>query len=233
MKKRNHIISYTVLAVLIMGLIILSYFIPGLKEFFYPENLRTFVLSYEIYAFLVYVLILTLSVPLPIPSTPVILAGGFIFGASEGLVLGIIGITLGSVAYFSIGRLGGRKLIRKLVDQHHLKHFNQVFKKRGISAALISYSIPVFPADTMSVLLGLTRIGYLSFLLIVIVGYLPRLLILNILGSNLMAGLTLQNVLALALAVILLSVAFFREKIKKFVFREIKELEDRHKKKNS
>jgi len=225
MKKRNHIISYTILAVLIIFIIILSYFIPGLREFFYPENLRTFVFNYEVYAFLIYIIVLALSVPLPIPSTPVILAGGFIFGASDGLILGLVGVTLGSLIYFSVGRLGGRKLIEKLVDQHHLKHFDRVFKKRGISVALISYSIPVFPADTMSVLLGLTRISYLSFLLIVIVGYLPRLLIINVLGSNLLAGLTLQNVFALILAVLLLSIAFFREKIKKFFFREIKELE--------
>ena len=147
MKRKHHIIAYVIFFILLSIFVSLVFFIPGLREFFSLDSIRDFVLAAGVFAFVVYIVLLTLSVPVPIPSSPVLLAGGYIFGTWLGSLLGLIGIALGSTAFFFIGRFGRKSLIKKMVDEHHLKHFDVVFRKRGPSAALISYAIPIFPAD--------------------------------------------------------------------------------------
>lgn len=224
MKDKHHFISYVILALLLLLLLILTLYIPGLKEFFQPGNLRNFVLSAGIFAFLIYIVLLALSVPLPIPSAPVLFAGGYIFGIGKGFVFGLVGITLGAIAYFSIGRYGGLSLAKKMVDQHHLDHFNIIFKKRGPSIALLLYAIPIFPADELNLLLGLTRMTYPQLVFTVIAGYIPRILVINTFGSYLQAGFNLVTIVTFLIAVLFILMALFREKLKAVFFKELKQI---------
>ena len=76
MKIKHRLLSYVVLALILIILAGIFIFFPNLKEFASPDFVRTFILGFGALAFVVYMVLITLAVPLPIPSTAVILAGG-------------------------------------------------------------------------------------------------------------------------------------------------------------
>lgn len=222
MRTKHHLFAYLILLVLIAVFVIAVLVLPELKAFSSPDYLHQFILSFGFLAFLVYIFLVISSVPFIIPSTPVILAGGYIFGLSAGFVLSLIGMVLGSTLAFYLTRLGGRPLLESWADPHHIKHFDKVFKKRGSTAVLISYAIPVFPTDVVSLFLGLTKMKYKLFLTLVILGHIPRLLILILLGSDFYTGFSLRTLVVLAIALGLILIAVFREKIKRVLFKELR-----------
>lgn len=225
MKTKHHLAFYTILGLAILILLTLSFLFPDLKETLAPSNIKLFVLGFGSLAFLAYVIILAIAVPFPVPSEPFIFAGGYIFSAFIGIPLAFVGMVLGSTASFFLSRWAGRPLLKKLVDEHHLKHLDLIFKKKGQTAALISYVLPIFPSDTVSLFLGTTKLAFLPFLLLVILGHIPRVIIIILLGQYLPTGLTAQNIIITSFAVILILIVIFREKVKRFFFKELEEIE--------
>ncbi len=225
MKQKHRYLGYGVLGLIIILLFALTYFFPNLKDFASPTFVREYLLGFGIFSYPIFVLLLLVAVPLPIPSTPIILAGGYLYGTVLGSVLALIAVLIGSSISFLLIRTYGQPLLEKLVDKHHIDHFHHIFKKRGWIIAFISYVVPIFPSDCVSALLGLTKIRYRMFLLLVIAGHIPRFLIVNSLGEDLHLGFTFKTAIVLILTLALILIAVFREQIKKFLFKELKVLE--------
>lgn len=222
MKTKVHIWSYVVLALIFGLLFSLTFIFPQIRQFGSPEFVRDFILAFGSFGFLVYFALTTLAVPLPIPSSAVILGGGYVFGTLQGFGLSLFGMVAGSTIAFYITRFWGTKLLAKLVDAHHLQHFDKVFKKRGPVAVLISYSLPIFPSDFLSLFLGATKMKYHTFISLVLIGHIPRVLLVTSFGADLQSGLNLMTLLVLLAIVALVLIVAFREKIKKLFFRELR-----------
>ncbi len=225
MKQKHRHYGYIVLILIIAIVVALSYFFPNLKDFASPTFVREYLLGFGVFSYPIFVLLLLAAVPLPIPSTPIILAGGYLYGTVLGSILALVAVLIGSSISFWLVRSYGKPILEKLVDSHHIEHFNHIFKKRGWIVAFISYVVPIFPSDCVSALLGLTQIRYRYFILLVLAGHIPRFLIVNSLGEDLHIGFSLKTVLVLILTLVLIIVAVFREPIKKFFFKELKVLE--------
>ena len=218
--------SYLILGVVILIFLVLTKYFPGLKEFASPNYVRDFLIGYGNWGYLILVGLLLLSVPLPVPSTPIVLGGGYVYGIVVGTTLALVACAIGSSIAFLLIRKFGRPLLEILVDQKHITSFNKIFQKRGPLAAFISFAIPLFPSDAVSMILGLTRIKYRVFFTILMVAHVPRYLILNSLGEDLYTGFSLKTLLALILGALFILIAIFRKQIKRFMFKELKELED-------
>ena len=228
MKTRHRVWGYVALGAVVLLLAVFSFIFPGLREFFTPDNLRAFILGFGVFGFFIYIVLLSLAVPLPIPSTPVVLAGGYIFGTPVGLILALVSMVIGSFLSFYLVRWAGKPVLEKLVDKHHIDHFNAVLKKRGNVAVLISYAIPIFPSDMVSLFLGLTSMGYHAFLSLVILGHIPRLLILIMFGSGFYSGFTVWTFVVIGAAIGFVLIASFRKQIRTWMFKEIRVLEKLH-----
>ncbi len=202
-----------------------NYYLPDFHNFASPSFVREYLLSLGNWGYLVYVILFLLSIPLPIPSTPVAIAGGYVFGMVLGTLLTMAATLIGASIAFYLVRYYGEQLLEKVVSRHHIEHFMHIFKKRGINGALIAYAIPVFPSDSINFILGLSKIKYLAFLLVVIVGSLPRYVLINALGQELLTGFTLKTIIVPLLTAVYLLIAVFREKIKRILFQELRELE--------
>lgn len=222
MKTKAHIWGYIVLALVIVIMFSLTFIFPQIRQFGSPEFIREVILGFGGFGFLVFIALVTLAVPLPIPSGPAVLTGGYVFGTLSGFGLSLLGMVLGSTMAFYIARLTGKKLLAKLVDAHHLRHFNKVFKKRGWIAVLISYAIPVFPSDFVSLFLGITKMKYRTFISLVLIGHIPRVLIVSSFGSDLHSGLNIITLITLLIVVALVLIAVYREKIKRLIFKELR-----------
>ena len=224
-KTKHHSFSYLVFALVLLVLSVLTFFFQGLADIISPSHLRELLASTGPWGYVLLILIITASVPLPLPSVAFVLAGGYVYGLWIGSLLSLVGITLGSLFSFLLIRKLGEPVLEKMVDRHHLVHFNHVFQRRGLSAALISYAIPVFPSDAVSMFLGLTQTRVRAFLTIVILGHIPRILLVSVLGRDLQAGFSGRTFLVLGVSVLFLLVALFREQLKKVFFKELQELE--------
>lgn len=226
MKQKHRLISYLILGFILLVLAVFAYFYwPSLKQFTSPSYIREYLFGLGIWGYLMFAFLLFLSVPLPIPSMPVAVLGGYLYGAFWGTILGLIAMILGSIVSFYLVRIYGLPLLEKLVDKHHIVHFSRVLQKRGNVGILISYAIPIFPEDALSLILGLTNIKFLTFLVLVIFGNIPRFILLNSLGDDLSVGLSWRTAFVFLLAIVFLLIAIFRKPIKRLLFKEIRSLE--------
>lgn len=214
--------SYLILALILLVLILTHYYLPDFRNFASPSFVREYLLDLGNWGYLMYVILFLLSIPLPLPSTPVAIAGGYVFGVWIGTLLTIIGTIIGGSIAFLLIRYYGEPLLEKVVSKHHLHHFNHIFRKRGTNGAIIALAIPAFPSDAVEFMLGLTKIRYHAFLLVIILGNIPRSLLIVALGDQLYTGFTVQAIIIPILAVLFVLMAVFREKIKKIVFKELR-----------
>ncbi len=224
MRHKHRFIAYLIVLLILAALIIGSTSFPWWEQFTSPTYLRNLLLGSGAWGYALVILLLLLAIPLPIPSTPIVLASGYVYGLFTGTALSLFATILGSTVSFLLIRQFGRPLLERMVSEHHIIHFNHLFKKYGLTLALISYAIPIFPSDAVSALLGLTRTNLRTFILIVTLGHIPRFLIINSIGNDLFTGFTLKTALILGFATIFTLVALFREPIKHFLFKELKQV---------
>jgi len=216
MKVKYRVISYLILSITIVLFTLIKYLFPEL-QINTVENILT---GFGPFGIVIYLILVILSVPLPIPSSAFILAGGYAYGLT-GVITALIGVTLGSIVAFAIIRTYGKPLLYKLVDKHHIEHFQKLFDKRGTLAVLISYSIPLFPSDILSLFLGLTNLTYKRFIYLVILGHIPRVLIIGMLGEGLYNGLSLQTFVIFALVLLFVLIASCRTRLRQKLFKEL------------
>jgi uncharacterized membrane protein YdjX (TVP38/TMEM64 family) len=225
MKQKHRFVSYVVFIGIILVLGLLAFVFPQFKSYLSPQYLKEVLQGTGVWGYFILVGLMLIAVPLPTPSTPVILAGSYIYGVTIGTILAVIGKALGGTIAFFLVRRYGKPLLEKMIDKHHLDHLNHIFKKRGKWAALISFAIPVFPSDVMSSFLGLTNLGYFTYLFFVVVGHIPRYYIINKFAFELTLGISPTLIVVVVLGLALLLVAIFRERVKRIVFKEIKDIE--------
>jgi uncharacterized membrane protein YdjX (TVP38/TMEM64 family) len=113
------------------------------------------------------------SVSLMIPvATLFSLAAGFMFGAFWGLLIGVLGATLGAVVSFYVARfILGENLQKKYAKE--LERFNREFESNGYSYLFALRLLPIFPFFLINLLCGLTRIDIKTFFITTFIGIIP------------------------------------------------------------
>ena len=153
------------------------------------EQLRDSLLAYGSLAPAIFVFIQILQVVLaPIPGEASGLLGGYLFGVWPSLIYSSIGLTLGSWLAFAIGRLLGNLFPHKLQETKVYAQFNHLVYKGGFVIPFILFIIPGFPKDSLSYLLGLSRMPLKVFIFIAAVGRIPGTLMLSIQGAQVYQG---------------------------------------------
>lgn len=156
----------------------------------------------------------------PIPGEATGFIGGFLFGSFKGFVFSTIGLTVGSYLNFLIGRLLGKRYVRRAIPQPQLDRFDAFFRHRGLIVVLICFLIPGFPKDLLSLFLGITPIPVKAFVLMAFVGRMPGTLMLSIQGAFLYEKRYgfLLGVLFLG-GLLLLCVYLYRERLYRWIER--------------
>ncbi len=225
MKRQHRLMSYGAIGFLALVILGSSFFANNLTELLSPAYFRELLLATGAWGYVFLTFLVAASIPLPFPSAVIILAGGYVYGIATGSILSLVGIILGSCFSFYLTRFLGRPFLEKMVDAHHLAHFNHIFQRRGMSAALISYAIPVFPSDAVSLFMGITGVRFHTFFTVLLLGHIPRVLLTNVLGNDLWEGFSLRTIVVLLFCLAFVLAAIFRETLKKIFFRELRELE--------
>lgn len=164
----NKVVKWTlaiVAALLIVGLAVWGYQASGLGALLKdPELLRAKVASTGGWAPLLYIGLQLLQVIVaPIPGSVTTLVGGMLFGFWPAIGYSLIAIFLGSAVAFAAARKWGLPLIRRLMGEDKVAHYQGLLQGRQTTALAMMFLLPVFPDDLLCFLAGLTNMSFGKF----------------------------------------------------------------------
>jgi uncharacterized membrane protein YdjX (TVP38/TMEM64 family) len=120
----------------------------------------------------------------PIPGTPLTVAAGAVWSPWEAGFYGTIGVFVGSLVAYFLGRTLGRSLIRALCGKniHLSKHRGEPY----IGWLLfVSHLLPIVPFDLMSYGAGMIRLSFPLYAVATLLGTIPGTFLLAYLGASL------------------------------------------------
>ena len=106
---------------------------------------------------------------LPIPSTVTVVAGSALFGPLLGSIYSLIGIVVGSLVAFLIGRYAGYPVVAWLVGKSTLDKWLKKVKGRDKLFLSAMFLLPVFPDDVLCFVAGLSSMSLWMFLAVIII----------------------------------------------------------------
>ena len=199
----------TFLIVTFLSLFFLFYVVASKYDFFNfissPTTIKNFVLSSGSLGVLVFVLIqISQVVCVPIPSVIIILVGTLIYGPILCSIFCSVGIIIGSLISFGIGKLLGKKLISWLIGQNKLEHYLGILKGREQMFLSIAFVFPLFPDDILCLISGISNITFKNFFKITLLTRPIGVIFLCYFGGNLFTHFNKTTLIVLILFFILL-----------------------------
>lgn len=88
----------------------------------------------------------------PIPGEMTGPVGGALFGVWWAVVYSTIGLTIGTLVCFGVGRRWGEPLVRPWLSEHHWNRMSFILEAEGAILCFIVYLIPGVPKDIVSYL---------------------------------------------------------------------------------
>ena len=97
-------------------------------------------------------LLIVQAVIAPLPSPPILMAAGFVYGPWIGFVIGWVGLLLGASSCFGLARLCGRPFAQRFLHREHLTTVDaQVAARSGVTLlAIVSSESSCRPFSTQS-----------------------------------------------------------------------------------
>jgi uncharacterized membrane protein YdjX (TVP38/TMEM64 family) len=136
-----------------------------------------------IWAPLLYILLYTLGTLLLLPSTPLNLAGGAIFGIFQGTIWTTISAVVAALVAFVFTRTVGRNFVLKRLPERWLI-FDKKIEEGGFSYIFSVRLIPVIPYGIVNFLSGLTSIRIRDYFWATLLGTIIGIFPFVMLGSG-------------------------------------------------
>jgi uncharacterized membrane protein YdjX (TVP38/TMEM64 family) len=179
------------------------------------EQIREAILAQGAFAPLIFITLQVLQVVIaPIPGEASGILGGYLFGVLPSLFYSTIGLTIGSLLAFMVGRLLSDLVRRRLEHAAIYKKFNHLVSKGDFVIPFVLFLLPGFPKDSLAYLLGMSHMPLPVFLFITAVGRIPGTLLLSFQGAEIYQGNYLKLAILLAIsALIAIPYAFYHKRI--------------------
>ena len=101
-----------------------------------------------------------------VPGSILTLAAGAIFGLVRGTVYVLIGATLGAAAAFLVARYAARPMVeRKLAGNERFQRIDRIIEQQGGKMVVLMRLSPLLPFNALNYALGISKVGFLSYLL--------------------------------------------------------------------
>ncbi len=134
------------------------------------EALRDYISEFGNMAVFLFILFSFLQVIiLPVPGSVTVAAGVALFGPLKCSIFSFIGITLGSIVAFAIGRVVGEKAVRWIVGEETLKKWLQKLKGKDYLILSIMFLLPLFPDDVLCFIAGLSSMTWTYFIIMIVI----------------------------------------------------------------
>ncbi len=130
-----------------------------------------------------YLLFYAVAPTLMIPSFPITMAAGVLFGTTWGIVFASLGSTLGALLPFVLARSLGRRHVEKRLHGR-LKELDQNVEKYGWIYVAITRLIPLFPFEALNFGFGLTKVRFVTYIVVSWLGMLPVTIAYVLFGAS-------------------------------------------------
>ncbi|MDA3855937.1 MAG: TVP38/TMEM64 family protein [Candidatus Woesearchaeota archaeon] len=179
-KKNLKILTYILFFLVLIVLI----FIFSKYYFTDLEKTKEYILNFGIFAPLVYILIMAIAIIIsPIPSFPLAVISGVIFGTLNGVIYTLIGAEIGAITAFYLARKLGRKYILKKF-KNKLEFIEKIPENLLALYIFIFRLFPFFQFDIVSYGAGLTKIKLIKFATVTFFGMIPMVIVFVYFGSS-------------------------------------------------
>jgi uncharacterized membrane protein YdjX (TVP38/TMEM64 family) len=181
-----------VLAVAAFPLLIAALLMPVIvwhdaiwKLFSSADQLRQWVSGWGAWAPLVFIGVQAVQVIVfVIPGEIAQIAGGYLFGALRGTLFSVIGIFLGSVVAFGLGKALGKPFVSALFPAAQVERLEKLLASRSARVVFfLLFVIPGIPKDILCYVAGITPMGFPFFAAASMLGRLPGIVGSAVIGS--------------------------------------------------
>ncbi len=203
MKSKTTILAIALFC--IIATVIGIYLLGGINQ----QQLQLWLQKMGIWAPIIYVLIYSIATICILPSTPLNLSGGAIFGSVWGTVWTSIAAILAAVLSFGFSRTIGRNLVeQKLAGKW--QSIDREMQQGGFFYMFAIRLLPLIPYGIVNFAAGLTAIKFRDYFFGTLLGTVPGILPFVMMGAGLTAlkqGNVLPILVALALIGMLIGTA--------------------------
>lgn len=193
------------LLMILIAVIGYQYFSKYFYAFKDPKKIKNIIISYGKYSTIAFAALQFLQVVVFfIPGEIVQIAGGYIFGTLNGMLISLVGVILGTLFGYCVAHYFGKPLLDKIIDKKSMNYFERILNYGKIDfVVFLLYIIPGVPKDALSYICGISKIKLKRFMIISTIGRIPGMVISSYFGSNINSGNN-KVLIAIAVAAILL-----------------------------
>ncbi len=186
-ENKRKILSAMAIILFIIFCAVVGWFIgrPMIEFVSTPQEFRAWVDSSGIMGRIYFILMVMFQVVIAfVPGEPLEIGAGYAFGAVEGTLLCLIGISLGSFIVFALVKKFGIKLVEVFFTFEKIKSakFLQNRKKVALIVFLMFF-LPGTPKDLLTYFVGLTNIKWKHFFIIATIARIPSVVTSTVGGS--------------------------------------------------
>jgi len=168
------------------------------------QQLEAWLTTMGIFAPIIYILLYTCGTLLILPSTPLNITGGAIFGIWWGTLWTTIAALVAAIAAFAFTRTVGKELVsQKLGDRWAVADIE--IRQGGLFYLFAIRLLPIIPYGIVNFVAGLTSIKFKDYLLGTLLGTLPGVLPFVMMGAGI-TELSEGNILPLTIAFALIGI---------------------------
>jgi uncharacterized membrane protein YdjX (TVP38/TMEM64 family) len=144
------------------------------------------------------------AVCIGVPRLPLCATAGLIFGFGEGLVLSLLGSTLGSYGAFLLARGGARQAL--VTRAERWPWLSGLLREPSLMRVFWVRQL-MLPGMVLNVMLGITGVAHRTFVLGTLLGYLPLNIAFTLVGSGLGKANLLNTMMQLCIALAVVNLA--------------------------
>jgi uncharacterized membrane protein YdjX (TVP38/TMEM64 family) len=187
------------------------------------EFTRAMVERWGVFAPLVFIVIQALQVIVaPIPGDVTGLLGGFVFGQRLGFIYSTIGLTIGSLFAFWVGRRLGAPFVKKVTGPEIWQRLDFIVEAEGAILCLFVFLVPGIPKDTLCYLFGVSPLPFWVFAVVSTLGRMPGTWVLSAGGAEVAEAAYAQLLILITLvAALAVPLYYYRSRIVNWLRRHV------------
>lgn len=164
----------------------------GATQYIKLENahkIKDWVSGFGIIAPLVYISLYIVATLFFMPGLPVTVISGIAFGPVLGVVYVWIGATIGVSSAFLVARYIARDIVERWVSGYSLfKKIDEKVEQEGWRILMFTRLVPIFPFNLQNYAYGLTKIKFLTYVLVSAIFMLPGTIAYVQIGGAIVSG---------------------------------------------
>ncbi|MDE6868841.1 MAG: VTT domain-containing protein [Clostridia bacterium] len=191
------------------------------------QSLRDYIADFGSWAVVLYILFCFLQVIiLPVPGSIAVAAGVALFGPLKCTLFSFIGIVLGSIVAFAIGRVIGYKAVKWIVGEDTLKKWLNKLKGKDYLILSIMFLLPMFPDDVLCFVAGLSSMSWPFFLVMIVltraISVVTTAYSIDLIPFNTWWGILIWLLIAAVIIAAFWLVCKYSDRIDKFIKNKLK-----------